>query len=144
MMRRRADWPKRLIATVEAAQPRPFAWGKHDCALFVAACVEAMTGENPAEGIVGAYGSARAAMATLGAVFGVATLAELSDRLFGPPIDPALAQRGDVALVAVPDAGDVAGEAAGVVVGRFVAVVGPDGLVKVPRDRATRAWRVAR
>lgn len=137
---RRSDWPKRLIAAVEAARGRRFAWGQHDCALFAATCVEAMTGLDLAAGLRGAYGNARAAVAALDAMFGVKTLAELGDLLFGPPIDPALAQRGDVALVDVSEIG----EAAGVVLGRFVAAPGPLGVVNVPRDRATRAWRVAR
>ena len=135
-MRRKDDWPERLGEAIEAARNRGFRWGEHDCALFVADCVAAMTGVDPAAGLRGTYGARGAAV----------DLGKLGDRLFGPVIAATLARRGDVALVAL--GGDVAlvesgGRlAAGVVIGGHVAVPGRDGLVAYPLAQATRAWRV--
>jgi len=44
----------------------PFEWGTHDCALFAAACVAAMTGMDFAETYRGKYNSARGAATALG------------------------------------------------------------------------------
>ena len=54
-LQRRADWRPRLteyLARVAGARFRP---GQHDCALFAAGAVEAMTGHDPAAEWRGTY-----------------------------------------------------------------------------------------
>jgi hypothetical protein len=43
-MHRLPDWETRLAAFLEPLRLRAFAWGKHDCCIFTAGAVEAMTG----------------------------------------------------------------------------------------------------
>lgn len=45
-MIRLPQWEAGLIALLEAAERRPFAYGAWDCALFGAAVIEAVTGED--------------------------------------------------------------------------------------------------
>jgi hypothetical protein len=42
------DWRTLLSLHIEDNRLRPFEWGKHDCALWVADCLEVMTGVDPA------------------------------------------------------------------------------------------------
>ena len=137
-MKRRDDWVERLNETVRAALARPFAWGTHDCATFAADCVLAMTGADPAARWRGTYATALGAQRAL---FhdGLWDLAALGDRLFGPPIAPAYAQRGDVVLA--PLDGHMT---AAVVVGAIAVGPARDGLRAVAVAEATRAWAVAR
>lgn len=46
-LRRLDDWPERLARLVEAEQGLASVWGKHDCATFFAAAIEAVTGIDP-------------------------------------------------------------------------------------------------
>lgn len=55
---KRPDWRARLSAYLIEVGDKPFAYGEFDCALFVAGAVEAMTGENHADGFA-KYGSLR-------------------------------------------------------------------------------------
>lgn len=134
-MTRLPDWRRRLLAYLDAARGRPFAWGSHDCALFAAGAVEAQTGEDIGARWRGRYTTARGAARVLRAegcdglaAAAGASLAEIAPLAAGP---------GDVALVS----GDH-GEALGVVQGAAVYVVRPDGLGLVPLTAALRAWRV--
>jgi len=136
---RREDWAERLVELVEARRDTPFEWGSHDCALFAADCVVAMTGVDHAADFRGAYTSARGAMDALGQ----RGLDGLLDDIF-PRIDPGFMQRGDICAVA-RDAAARAHElelALGVCLGLQVAVPGVDGLQFIPSRRALHAWRV--
>ncbi|MBW4708616.1 hypothetical protein KX928_12560 [Roseobacter sp. YSTF-M11] len=62
---RRPDWRNRLIIYLHAAARRPFVAGEHDCALFLAGGVEAMTGVDYAERYRGAYSSTKAGLRLL-------------------------------------------------------------------------------
>ncbi len=136
MMRRR-DWQPRLDAVLRAAETRPFAWGRHDCALFVCDCLAAMTDEDPAARFRGRYATARGAHGAIRRLSGARDLAGLATKVRGPPIAPAFARRGDLAEVETDG-----GYALGIVLGREVALVAPEGLVRVAADRARNAWRV--
>lgn len=135
-MQRRDDWASRLIATVDAADRAPFVWGKHDCALFAADCVQAMTGEDFAAPFRGRYDNALGSVRAL-KMMGVASLEEYVVNVLGEPITPTLAMRGDVVMVDTPT-----GMALGVVVGIEAAVVGISGLVYLPRNTWLSAWRI--
>lgn len=134
---RREDWPERLLLAVEAAREIPFQWGQHDCALYAADLVLAMTGTDFAAAFRGryttAFGAARALLEN-----GAADLAAYATMRLGAPIAPALAQRGDVVVFAAVD-----GLALGVVIGGHATAAGPAGVTSVPRERWLQAWRVA-
>lgn len=132
---RRPDWRSRLSACIDGALQRPFEWGRHDCALFAAEAVLAMTGTDPAVGFRGNYSSARGAMKILGRGGYDDHVDYAAARL--PELHPALAATGDIAVIAADE-----GPALGVVAGAFVAVPGPEGLSFVPRSRVVRAFHV--
>lgn len=44
---RRDNWQVHLLEAIESARHVQFEWGKHDCVIFAASCVEAVTEQNP-------------------------------------------------------------------------------------------------
>ena len=136
---RRPDWPERLAETVASARERPFAWGRHDCALFAADCVLAMTGYDPAAPFRGRYSTARGAARSIRRVTGAREIGvAFGDALLGPRLtSPMLAQRGDLVLVPTPE-----GPAFGVVLPLGVMVVAERGLVEYPLTAALVGWRI--
>jgi len=134
-MKRREDWPEQLAASVSAALGRPFKWGAHDCGLFAADCVLAMTGHDCAADLRGAYDDPRSALAVIERLGGLAAIAT---QAFGYPIPVPMASRGDVLLLR-----DLQGrELLGVCVGTEAAAPGPERLNFVPVSHAVAAWRV--
>lgn len=136
-MHRLPDWEARLAAYLEPLRLRAFAWGEHDCCLFTAGAVLAMTGVDPMPEFRGRYSTAIGAERALRR-YGASTLDATLDGKFAP-IAPALAQRGDIVMT---------GGMLGVAWGSFLFGVGSEGeregLVRV--DRASwadpLAWRV--
>lgn len=134
-MKRHQDWPTRLNACIQAARARPFVWGEHDCCLFAADCVLAMTGEDLAAPWRGTYHTEWGAARVLTEQGG---LHAIIIRALGYPLaSPALARRGD--LVIVETEGRLA---LAVVSGAHAHAPGPRGLADVPMDRWLQAWRV--
>ena len=130
------DWPERLAALVEARRNTPFAWGSHDCGLFAADAVLACTGVDPAAALRGTYADEAGATAALGPVEGLDGVVRRMEDARGTALcPPALAQRGDTALVQIGNT-----LAMGVVLGDLVAAPGVDGLVFVPLSAARRVW----
>jgi hypothetical protein len=136
-LKRREDWPERLLQAVEARREKPFAWGENDCALFAADCVLAMTGEDLARAFRGRYDSARGALRVLRGL-GARDLAQAVMGSLGEPIAPALARRGDVVQFET----ESEGPALGVCLGNLAAAAGPQGVAWVPAGQWLRAWRV--
>ena len=127
------DWQARLGALLAERRTMGFIWGKNDCCLFAADCVQACTGIDPAAGhrdYSDALGAARS-LERFGGVPGV------GDALAGEPIGPLMARVGDIGLVRH------AGRNALVVCNgdNWLAVAEPCGLVTLPLRSATRAWR---
>lgn len=131
------DWPERLAAYLLANAGRRFAWGAHDCVRFAAGAVQTITGRDllPAD-----WADRTGAARLLRALGGLpAAVGSVLPELPGP----ALAQRGDVLLVAAPVAG-------GRALRRWLAVAdgarwwvpGPAGLTCGPAALAVRAWGV--
>ena len=130
------DWPERLAELVEQRRDTPFAWGSHDCCLWAADAVQTITGHDTAAAWRGRYASeaeAEALMAGAAGLYGLVAQALEAQGI--PQCPPALAQRGDQALV---EHGNTL--AMGVVLGEVVAVPGPDGLAYAPIGAIRRAW----
>ena len=133
-MSRRMDWQAALTDYVVGQMRAPFGYGRHDCALFTAGAVAAMTGTDHAVGWRG-YRSRAAGPRKLqerGFDDHIALVASLL-----PEIHPAFAHPGDVAVVAGDD-----GPALGIVQGEAIYVLRRDGLGLVPLTSAERAFRV--
>lgn len=128
-------WDMRLMECVQAAQTKPFEWGSHDCVTFAADCVRAMTGCDPLKGVE-PWGDAKGALRAIQARGG---LSDAITSLFGEPIPPAMARRGDVGMTD----GDVTGFGLLVCCGDVWVGPGLDGLQRLPLDVVRQAWRVA-
>lgn len=134
MPERYRDWIARLDAYVRSHAGTPFTWGTLDCALFAAGAVEAMTGVDFARGFRGYVTEAggRRKLRKKGFESHVDLAAH---RL--PEIAPARAREGDVAVLQTD-----LGLSLGIVQGRFVHAMGPDGPGLAPRSAMTRAFAV--
>jgi hypothetical protein len=125
------DWEDRLCLFIESRRDVPFAWGSHDCALFAADAVAALTGADFGAPFRGQYDDAAGAAAAL-RTFGGGTLVRTFDRhLKRRPV--ALAQRGDLAM---------AQASIGVVMGDHALLIGDLGLERIARADWQRCWAV--
>lgn len=133
---RRSDWEQRLFAYLAAVSDRPHEYGRHDCMIFVAGAVKALTGSDPARGHRGKYGSAATAARYLRSL-GFDSFEALIDSVL-PEKPIAKAMRGDIVL-------DQEGMP-GVCIGGEALFVGQrdgeQGLVRVPRAAWVKAWAV--
>lgn len=134
-MMRHPDWKLRLMQYLGEAARTPFQPGQHDCALFAAGAVEAMTGIDYARPFKGRYTTLKGGVRMLREA-GFADHIALAAAWF-PEIAPAFAAPGDLAVIETPD-----GPAMGVVQGEGVYVLTVDRLGIVPMPGATRAFRV--
>lgn len=141
MIAKTEGWETRLARYIDSRAGAPFRWGSHDCCLFVAGAVEAMTGCASLRGDA-EYRSAVGAARLLGEWRGIMELparhglAELAS--------VKLAMRGDV--VATATATSRSGReliALGVCCGESSAFAGATGVTMLPTLRCLRAWRVA-
>jgi hypothetical protein len=130
------DWLLALDALVKERWAAPFLFGANDCCLFAADCVLAVTGQDPAHDLRGAYSTEKGAALMVRKFGGVPQLAK--DRL-GEEIPPTFLQVGDVALVRMQDQDMLA-----VCFGSHLLAPGPEGLVYVPIEHALQAWRCTR
>ena len=126
------DWRPRLVAYIEEVRARPFAYGSHDCALFVAGAVAAMTGFDPAAGFRGRYESLTSGLKLMTGADHVQLVRSLFDA-----VPPAFAQVGDIAVI-----GEVGIPALGLFEGEMILVLRDEGLGRLPRAAATKAFRV--
>lgn len=136
-MKRSPTWRTDLTVYMREVSRRPFIWGEHDCALFAAGAVHAMTGEDFGAPYRGKYKTLRGGLRLLKRK-GFANHAELAASLF-EEVHPSRANVGD--LAAVEEDGHVA---LGVVQGPRVYVLRPGeaGVGTVDLLTASRAFRV--
>lgn len=122
-----------LLDLIDARMRTGFAWGKaaHDCISFSGAAVKAQTGENPLDRIPHTWTSARGAARVLRRFGGLAAAVDSALE----PLAPAMAARGDIALVDTET-----GPALMVVEGETLVGPGPGGLERRPRADMRRAW----
>lgn len=127
------DWQPRLAQLVTQRMRHPLQWGVHDCCIWAADAVLAVTGADLADGLRGTYSTQPEAEARLLQLGGLTALCVAR---LGPVVRTAMAQPGDVGLASVQ------GVRALVVCGggNFLAV-GAAGLVPVPSESVARVWR---
>lgn len=134
-MPRHANWTAPLIEYLAAAARKPFKPGHHDCALFAAGAVAAMTGTDFAAQWRGRYTTLRGGLRVIRRD-GYRDQLDFVARHFAE-VPMALAQVGDLAVVPSDQ-----GPALGVVQGASIYVLGPQGLSLVRLTDAIRAYRV--
>jgi len=133
MITRSADWPLLLDALIYSRLHTPFRWGAHDCCLFAADCIQAMTGADPARKLRGL--TVRRSMRFVKDCGGMVGLAI---HFLGAPTRGDSARVGDI--VAIPAGGRVL---LAVCTGRDrVVAPGPMGLSSIALKSALCAWRV--
>lgn len=134
-LRRLPDWQPRLAQLISKRMQHPLAWGLHDCAMFAADAVQAVTGVDLAEDLRGTYSTAEGAEATLQQHGG---LVGLCVQRLGPVVRASMAQPGDIGLAQV-------GDKRGLVVcgGAHFLGVGALCLQPLPPSVVLRAWRCA-
>ena len=128
-MTRLPNWRPRLYDYLAEGARTPFAYGQHDCAMFAAGAVEAMTGTDPAAEFRSRYSTLRGGLHMVGSLLGEC------DALF-VRIPVLQAGVGDVAWV------DEGFPALGVVLGEDVAVLRLEGQARAPLTLARGAYRV--
>lgn len=135
-MPRFVDWERRLAAYLDTVRYAEFRYGENDCALHVANAVLAMTGEDFGARFRGRYRSIAGSVRAL-KLYGAGDLPSTLTAALGAPINPRLAQAGDVVMRA---------GAAGICMGAIAYFVGEEGgragLVTVPMREWEAAWRV--
>jgi len=93
---RKKEWEKDFAQWVEESTQRQFEWGRFDCAMMAAECVEVLTGKNPEPFLFGAYYTPFGAYRILLERDGLEGICDCHlDR-----IHPDFAQRGDILLCA--------------------------------------------
>lgn len=132
---RLADWKPRLTAYLVACARKPFEEGAHDCALFAAGGVEAVTGIDPAAGFRGQYTTTRAGLQLLRRA-GFADHIALAESVF-VEVHASFATPGDLAVVAAEE-----GPALGLMQGEAIYLLSPSGIGLAALARAVRFLKV--
>ncbi len=139
-MKRLPGWEQALLKIIQEQGGTPFEWGTHDCCLFSAACIDAMTGTNPMTDFIGQYRDRKSGLLAL-KKFGKGSLLKTLVALFGPWKHPSLAQRGDLVLRV-----ERTGSSVGICLGKDSAFVGEEaenqGLVFLPTLSTTKAFSI--
>lgn len=132
---RRNDWPEQLDALLRSRAATPFEWGQHDCCLFAADVVLALTGHDPMATLRGRYSNQREAMRLLDSLGGYEAAIT---RLLGPRTSSMLVTVGDQLLI------HNAGRPLLAVCNGIGAVAPtPTGLLVLPVVDVICAWRIA-
>ena len=129
------DWRQRLVAYLAEAHRLPYVEGEHDCALFTASAVHAMTGVDYAAPYRGRYTTTRGGIRILRKDGFKDHIALAAHHLKEKPVS--FAVPGDVA---VADADD--GQALGIVQGENVYVLGLNGLWNLSLLSAVKCFEV--
>ena len=134
MVSRLPEWPSLLSDYISQHQKAPFAWGTNDCMAFSSGLVKALTGHDffPEFSDYSDEESAKKMLSKNGGVIGI-----IRKCLGSGHKNILAAKRGDIAAVMV------AGEIVGGVIddsGQRIAVVTPNGLLRLPTNKAVRIW----
>ncbi len=134
-MERLPDWRVRLAEWLEEVRNQPFAQGRHDCALFAAGAVRAVTGTDLAEVYRGRYRTTRGGLRILRKAGFDDHVALALHHFARQPI--ALVREGDL-VVSDTDQGP----GFGVVQGAAAYVLGQNGLALMALSQARLALKV--
>jgi hypothetical protein len=115
------DWRTKMQENLHAIERVPFEWGVHDCALFAADHVRAITETDFGVDFRGNYTTAFGAAKILKEK-GCDDLLDLCKKLF-PEVHPAFADAGDLLILEAPDTG----YALAIVIGETIGVLTPNG-----------------
>lgn len=132
---RKRDWRAALATLIEERRRVPFS-DANNCALFLADCIEAISGVDLAKAYRGRFTTIEEGVALLKAA-GFDGLPGFLAEHFAE-VHPAMAQAGDIMLFP----SEIAEWAGGIVNGERVTVLTPQGLGTVSRMAAVRAFRV--
>jgi hypothetical protein len=132
MLIRFQNWPELLAEKIERSRELSFAWGIHDCALFCADAIFAMTGIDLASDLRGTYKTEKGAQRRIRTLGFESLEALVSERLESIPI--VQAGRGDLVLHH--------NGALGICDGLTSWFVTPSGLTRVKTLSFEKAWRV--
>ena len=133
---RTPHWQRDLLAYLSRVGSIKGEIGAHDCVIFSAGGVNAMTGWYPDPSLF-EYRSIGAGMRQLRAMGYTDVASYLNDHF--PSQHPTFARAGDLALIT---ADDHTSDVLGIVQGEMIYVVGTDGLSLMPTDVATQSWKV--
>lgn len=133
---RRPDWPEQMAAVIEGARRTSFAWGRHDCCMFMADVVAATTGNDPAAAFRHRYSTELGAKRALKR-YGAGSLLATATAILGPPVAPLMARRGDVVYATTG-----LGPALGICGGPVAYFAAPSGLATLPLATCDHAWRI--
>jgi hypothetical protein len=128
------DWDQALAAAINAAAETKFAFGQHDCCLFIADMVKAQTGFDFGAPFRGRYRSAAGATRALRTIGG-GDMAHVVTAALGEPVHPAFAGYGDV--VEFPDGMFAIHDRTSAL---MLSV--DEGLIRVPLRAAVQAWSI--
>lgn len=134
------NWPIALNREITRAATLKFKYGTHDCALFAADCVRAMTGTDLMGDLRARYATREQAEALLEEYFGgdlERAMLRLAEQYAIEEITPLFAQRGDLVMRTMPE-----GPALGVLSGRLACFAAPRGLAMLTIYECRRAWRI--
>jgi hypothetical protein len=145
MLTRVKHWATRAFHEFLLARANTqFVWGQHDCALFAADGIQAMTGVDIAADFRGKYTDEASAMAAIKSIAGGSTIADAAaycatKHEMPQWTYPLMARRGD--LVVLQESGRLI---AGLVhlSGRHIVCAGEKGLHRLPITDVQRAWHV--
>lgn len=133
-MNRKLDWQASFAALVASRATVPFAWGTHDCCVWAADAVKAVTGVDFAENFRGTYTDEESAAVVLAQFEEVD---QLATTYLGEPTTVSFATVGDIILFDFNN-----GYTLGVCNGRNSLVAGETGLRAVPTRMGLKAWKV--
>lgn len=129
------NWEMILARCLREAEGKVFSWGEHDCCLWTADVVKAMTGVDYAMEFRGTYNTRAGAIRAL-IELADGSLTKLLD-VFFDRVEVAYSQRGDVVVMFYDDM-----ETLGVCVGDRAAFVTKRGLIYISMQNVLRAWAV--
>jgi len=137
-MARISNWPRALSDYITENERHPFIWGEHDCLLFAAGAIKAITEHDPANFWRGKYHSAFGAARVFKDWGGIEEMVATIAGAEGYEEEPVkLAQRGDLMLHH-----QRRWPAGGICMGVWSAFAGADQITMLKTASCARAWRV--
>lgn len=140
-LKRKDNWPEILAEEIKKASNKPFKYGRHDCCLFGANILRAMTGTDLAKGLRG-YTTALGANKTIKKNGG--TLTKMLDAIMKrhncESVKWPMCKRGDLVIALIENEEGKKERAIGICLGSEAAFAG-DGIQLMPMRNVVRGWR---